>query len=910
MRRITPVLAIISAFLTAALTPVLAATTSKEPIVYVPFSESNQKLTIQGVGDDIRAELPSSHVKFVPGVVGQGLYFEGGDNQAVKIHSELLQSLRKELSVSIWIKPSDIEGQRVHTIVSREWNWRLRFEHNGTQLALVFLSRPEKSNRTRRIMTLESIPLNKWTHLCYTYSFSQHEFKLYVNGEQIAEYTDVKYPLRDEGDAPLLIGMDPTNYNPYHGAVDELRVFDRALSKSEVEELFAKDGKMFFQQELSEMENQLQHVQPQLSRLDDQTAKDAYSKAEKSVAGLKTDNSADSYRAAQSSISDMEKALKDAVREADNRAYITQMLQQSGKQGINNAVTYTVSPFSSQRILPDTHLDAAQLSGTNKLQGAPSEMLTGSFVIRPTANDARNLLIKSTSLKSADGTSEIPASAIDVRVVKTWYQGGTAWEGIDFPQGQDPENLKRVLVPELLLHDASLVKVDYKKELNYVKLKDSKGSRYVDVSERKQPEVTDEEYKRSFINIPAERFPVADDAHTLQPLDISQNENQQFWLNVKVPKDIAPNTYRGKLLITSDTGVSGEINLEVRVLPIELGTPKTHYDPNRQFFMSVYYRGMLSPDGKAYIGSEYRSKTQFEAEMRNLRDHGINFVSNKSPLTEPKNLDLSLAIQQKYLGGNILFNTGTGYNLGAKLDDSAESIAALKERAEQLIKAARKHGYDTIYTYGVDELKADEVAKEKKIWEELHQLGIKIYVSGQKKDIPERFGDVLDILVMSGPTDPAIAQLMHQHGNQIFNYANPFAGPENPKPFRTNYGVKLWKHNYDSSMTYEYQSAFGTPWNDFDSHASPYRNINFTYPTSNGTVDTIAWEGYAQAYRDVKYASKLAQLIRQERNSDNASKKQLAEEANKYIEGLNISLDTNLDQVRQQIIKYILQLQS
>lgn len=176
-----------------------------------------------------------------------------------------------------------------------------------------------------------------------------------------------------------------------------------------------------------------------------------------------------------------------------------------------------------------------------------------------------------------------------------------------------------------------------------------------------------------------------------------------------------------------------------------------------------------------------------------------------------------------------------------------------------------------------------------------------------KKNIANRFADVLNILVSAGTLSRKAARLMHKHDHLIFSYANPQAGRENPRPFRVNYGIKLWKHNYDSSMTYEYQSAWGTSWNDFDQH-NKYRDMIFAYPTSSGVIDTIAWEGYAQGYRDVKYASKLWQLVNKYDQSSNNAKQKIADDAKTYINNLKIGMDTNLNKVRSKIIHYILKL--
>jgi hypothetical protein len=65
-------------------------------------------------------------------------------------------------------------------------------------------------------------------------------------------------------------------------------------------------------------------------------------------------------------------------------------------------------------------------------------------------------------------------------------------------------------------------------------------------------------------------------------------------------------------------------------------------------------------------------------------------------------------------------------------------------------------------------------------------------------------------------------------------------------------------------MDFAYQWSFGMPWNDFDRRDDTYlyREHNFTYPTVNGVIDTIAWEGFREANYDTRYADTLQAYIK------------------------------------------------
>jgi len=107
-------------------------------------------------------------------------------------------------------------------------------------------------------------------------------------------------------------------------------------------------------------------------------------------------------------------------------------------------------------------------------------------------------------------------------------------------------------------------------------------------------------------------------------------------------------------------------------------------------------------------------------------------------------------------------------------------------------------------------------------------------------------------------------------------------------------------------MTYAYQHAMGSIWNDFDHEI--YRDLVFAYPTENGVIDTIAWEGFREAVDDVRYITTLEiQLVRE--NAKQKKRTELVIEIDNFIQKLKSSDQiVDPDATRQQIIHYILRL--
>ncbi len=436
--------------------------------------------------------------------------------------------------------------------------------------------------------------------------------------------------------------------------------------------------------------------------------------------------------------------------------------------------------------------------------------------------DIKGLSVTASDLRSDRGI--IPARAVDIYVLKWWYQGdgGTI--------GYRPD---KVYIPELLLKDDRLVRVDRENKQNYLRSTAEDGTQtYLLCSGPTSDNLKDVR-------------PV--DADTLQPVDIPANTIKQFWITVHVPANAAAGTYTGRLTFkTADSSLS--VPLRVTVHPFDLL-------PSRLIY-SIYYRARLSKDGKPTIGSEYKSTEQYWAEMEDMKAHGVLYPSNYQGWDEqllPRVLQIRQAVG---LPGGPFYNLGM--NTGNATDPG--QLAALKEKVKKWIKLCRSFGYKDVYFYGIDEATGERLRSQQAAWQAVQEAGGKTFVACYKGTF-EAMGGLLNCAVLAHWPDPAEAAKWHSVGSQAFCYANPQVGVEEPETYRRNFGLVLWKAGFDGAMDYAYQHAFGHIWNDYD-HPH-YRDHNFTYPTINGVVDTIQWEGFREGVDDVRYVTTLEQAIEQ-----------------------------------------------
>ena len=548
-------------------------------------------------------------------------------------------------------------------------------------------------------------------------------------------------------------------------------------------------------------------------------------------------------------------------------------------------LTYILSPITNDKILPTTYPIPGDVSDTISIIACPGEYEPASFVIH-TFTDLTSLWLEPSDLKLKKGEETIPSSCIDIKIVKSWYQSG---EKDILNEG------KKFLLPELLLNDDSLVRVDTKEEENYLKLSFPEGEKYVCISK-----------KEGFQDIPAkkgrwltaEEFPVKD-SPVLLPVNIPKDTNKQFWVTVKVPDNASAGTYTGDIKIRTKDAFIGDIKLRVKVLPFKLSQPCLTY--------SIFYSAGIEFSGKGSISDSDKNEEQLRKELEDLKAHGIsNPVFQQRidviSLGKPKYLEAfekHLKMREEIFGKGLpLYCAGFSYWSSIPID-----------MVKKVIGLVKPYGISEVYFYGIDEAREEKLISQRDSWKAVHEAGGKVFVAGYAGTF-EAMGDLLDLFVASSGFDPKEALKWHSVGRKIFSYANPQCGIENPLVYRRNYGLGLWQADYDGAMDYAYQAAGdGTMfWNDFDN--SVYRDIAFAYPTVDGVIDTIQWEGWREGVDDVRYLTTLLEFIGKSKNSTDSAVKEKALNAEEYIRNLKETpLSTmDLDLIRLEMIQYILEL--
>lgn len=558
---------------------------------------------------------------------------------------------------------------------------------------------------------------------------------------------------------------------------------------------------------------------------------------------------------------------------------------------------YHISPLSSEIINNSSSLPEKSAATRLTMVAAPGEYESAAFGFRCTEQPLQDLTFAVSDFTAKTGTS-IPSSAMDLKLRKCWYQAGGCWVNIF-----QSSNVKE-LIPELLLNDDSLVIVDPVSRNQVLRYSYPEGTVYKSI-------INPDAYhgkSRFQMKLPVAEYPIRD-AKSLQPFDLGEDFLQQMQLTLHVPEDTPPGDYLGNIAIRARGMNLSDLPVYVRVLPFKLAEPRTAYDLSRPFTPSVYYLSILRPDKDASLNPLQRSREQYLAELADLKAHGIDNPFCYQLLKWDMTLFRSALQLRKQAGmtNRPLFLHGPEQNMGIGLKSDEASLNTLRERIAAVMKIVKEElGHDDVYFYGVDEARDEKVKAQLPIWKVIHECGGKVFSSDESsnRSLCRQPGSAVDLVVAGWTSSKSLSAERHDNNGIIFMYFNPQGGVENPDIYRRNYGLKLWLDNYDGFATYCYYEAFGNPWDDFD---CGMRDHNFVYPTADGVVDTIAWEGYREAVDDIRYATTLREAAAAARKSGDPAKVQLANTAEQWLQGIDAE-NADLDAVRTAIIRWILKL--
>jgi len=229
-----------STFLVLVLALVLTSTVQADLVGHWKFDEGSGTTISDSSGygnNGTIVDNPVWNTKWITGVGGSAMEFYGvgtvyGNGDYVKIGHSASLDITGPTSIALWIRPDadDPEGKGTETAPMAKaldpgWSWQVRYGWGGPQPYMAFTF-----NTSPRAWAFvgKKLARYEWCHISCAYDGTT--LKAYLNGKQ----TDSTPMGRiTSSQTPILIGSDGWGCD-WIGAIDDVRIYNHALSESEI----------------------------------------------------------------------------------------------------------------------------------------------------------------------------------------------------------------------------------------------------------------------------------------------------------------------------------------------------------------------------------------------------------------------------------------------------------------------------------------------------------------------------------------------------------------------------------------------------------------------------------------------------------------------------------------------------
>jgi len=231
--------------ITLALTPVIAlATTLSDGLVahYKFDGNANDSTVNKNDGIVHCAKLTSDRF----GNANRAYSFDGDSwNSWIEVpNSTSLQKITKTMTFSAWVKPA--ANHRGHLpvlckgVARRQYGFLLSIQDDHDWIMINDGANNGDHNEINCRLSAGSCNKSVWYHAAATYDGKM--FKSYINGECVGSVAVADGFTADT--SSVYIGMDPPGWTEFmKGALDEIRIYDRALSEKEIADIYTQEGR-------------------------------------------------------------------------------------------------------------------------------------------------------------------------------------------------------------------------------------------------------------------------------------------------------------------------------------------------------------------------------------------------------------------------------------------------------------------------------------------------------------------------------------------------------------------------------------------------------------------------------------------------------------------------------------------
>ncbi|MGO8928165.1 MAG: LamG-like jellyroll fold domain-containing protein [Limisphaerales bacterium] len=183
-------------------------------------------------------------LSYVPdGPLGLCGDFDPAGTAYVEIPHEPQYVFTSSFSVSLWWKPYSFPNSG--RVIQSQWpisntegnGWEICYDFYDTNLWFWYASIPSDPGWSEPVCPIPTIA-GRWHHIVYTYSSTENLFSGYLNGSLVGSQAPQRSPLPMNTTLPILLMHDRAQYKDADGLLAAVRIYNRALSAAEVQQLY------------------------------------------------------------------------------------------------------------------------------------------------------------------------------------------------------------------------------------------------------------------------------------------------------------------------------------------------------------------------------------------------------------------------------------------------------------------------------------------------------------------------------------------------------------------------------------------------------------------------------------------------------------------------------------------------
>jgi len=204
-----------------------------EPISYWNFDEGSGTTAYDSVGTNHGTVYDAN---WITGRVGSALSFDGdADYVDVGDKTSLDFGTSTDFTISLWFKMSTAETDMIVNKRAKGYEPGYDLYMHGGKIH----ARISDSSSVISAVTGETYNDDSWYHLAAIYD-RDDRIKMYIDGDFVSESASISGIDDVNNNEPFMIGRraDPVSHLYFDGLIDEVMIFNRALSEKDIELLY------------------------------------------------------------------------------------------------------------------------------------------------------------------------------------------------------------------------------------------------------------------------------------------------------------------------------------------------------------------------------------------------------------------------------------------------------------------------------------------------------------------------------------------------------------------------------------------------------------------------------------------------------------------------------------------------